>query len=203
MFIQLLLRSSLDLIYCYRSTLRVDNSHKHAAASLNPASTSFPFHFLSLSMRNIPHSGVASSSFSKKDDVKTATDFISKSLSSARMISRSQHLAKRDITVSAPKATVDFAKASATASAPAGMSSSQDGKIVYAYKLQLRNNPVTKWVEVWCDATTGKESSRPLIWATSGKPPRQLGNGVFDTQFNSRRAPGTDNIAAAAVNLFP
>ncbi|KAH6573813.1 hypothetical protein BASA62_002745 [Batrachochytrium salamandrivorans] len=31
-----------------------------------------------------------------------------------------------------------------------------DGKIVYAYKFQLRNNPVTKWVEVWCDATTGE-----------------------------------------------
>ncbi|KAH9250692.1 hypothetical protein BASA81_011475 [Batrachochytrium salamandrivorans] len=31
-----------------------------------------------------------------------------------------------------------------------------DGKIVYAYKFQLRDNPATKWVQVWCDATTGK-----------------------------------------------
>ncbi|KAH9271981.1 hypothetical protein BASA83_005827 [Batrachochytrium salamandrivorans] len=31
-----------------------------------------------------------------------------------------------------------------------------DGKIVYAYKLQLRNTPVTKWVQVWCHADTGR-----------------------------------------------
>ncbi|KAH6580636.1 hypothetical protein BASA60_002785 [Batrachochytrium salamandrivorans] len=187
----------------------VDNSHKHAVASLNPASTSLPFHFPESVYENIPHSGVFSSSFSKKDDVKTATDFISKKLklgasdfkvfdsftdpsgvthvygahmangirianhqASAHVKSgevnffsssfgTAQHLAKRDITVSAPKATVDFAKVSATASAQLGIPvdsefehaleyvEQPDGKIVYAYKFQLRNNPVTKWVEVW------------------------------------------------------
>ncbi|KAH6586172.1 hypothetical protein BASA50_000637 [Batrachochytrium salamandrivorans] len=78
-----------------------------------------------------------------------------------------QHLTKRDITVSAPEATVDFAKASATASAQLGIPVDSEfehvleyvaqpgGKIVYAYRLQLRDNPMTKWVEVWCDATTG------------------------------------------------
>ncbi|KAH6567393.1 hypothetical protein BASA60_009085 [Batrachochytrium salamandrivorans] len=165
----------------------VDNSHKHAVASLNPASTVLPFHFPKSVYENIPHSDTASSSFSKKDDVKTATDFISKKLnlgasdfkaaahvkngqvtSFSSSFGTAQHLAKRDITVSAPKATLDFAKASATASAQLGIpvdSESEhaleyveqpDGKIVYAYKLQLRNNPMTKWVQVWCDATTGK-----------------------------------------------
>ncbi|KAH9265771.1 extracellular metalloproteinase 4 [Batrachochytrium salamandrivorans] len=79
-----------------------------------------------------------------------------------------QHLTKRDITVSAPEATVDFAKASATASAQLGIPVDSEfehvleyvaqpgGKIVYAYRLQLRDNPMTKWVEVWCDATTGR-----------------------------------------------
>ncbi|KAH9274484.1 hypothetical protein BASA83_003117 [Batrachochytrium salamandrivorans] len=79
-----------------------------------------------------------------------------------------QHLAKRDLAVSEPKATLDFAKASATASAQLGIPvysdfeyaleyvEQPDGKVVYAYKLQLRNDPVTKWVEVWCDANTGK-----------------------------------------------
>ncbi|KAJ1329990.1 hypothetical protein BSLG_010833 [Batrachochytrium salamandrivorans] len=231
----------------------VDNSHKHAVASLNPASTSFPFHFPESVYENIPHSGVASLSFSKKDDVKTATDFISKKLKlgandfkvfdsytdpSGVTHVYAQHLAKRDITVSAPKATVDFAKASATASAQLGIPvdsefehaleyvEQPDGKIVYAYKFQLRNNPVTKWVEVWCDATTGKviqtidfgnkasykaiqiprrdaNEGFSMVSNPDGKTTPATRNGVFDTQFNSRRAPGTDvNIAAAAVNLF-
>ncbi|KAJ1328658.1 hypothetical protein BSLG_010775 [Batrachochytrium salamandrivorans] len=254
----------------------VDNSHKHAVASLNPASTSLPFHFPESVYENIPHSGVFSSSFSKKDDVKTATDFISKKLklgasdfkvfdsftdpsgvthvygahmangirianhqASAHVKSgevnffsssfgTAQHLAKRDITVSAPKATVDFAKVSATASAQLGIPvdsefehaleyvEQPDGKIVYAYKFQLRNNPVTKWVEVWCDATTGKviqtidfgnKASYKAIQvprrdANEGTTPATR-DGVFDTQFDNRGAPGTDaNIAAAAVNLF-
>ncbi|KAH9262777.1 hypothetical protein BASA83_013748 [Batrachochytrium salamandrivorans] len=53
-----------------------------------------------------------------------------------------QHLAKRDLAVSEPKATLSFEQS--------------DGKIVYAYKFQLRDNPVTRWIEVWCDATTGE-----------------------------------------------
>ncbi|KAH6590586.1 hypothetical protein BASA50_009305 [Batrachochytrium salamandrivorans] len=79
-----------------------------------------------------------------------------------------QHFAKSDLAVSAPKATVNFEKASATASAQLGIPvysefervleyvEQPDGKIVYAYKFQLRDNPATKWVQVWCDATTGK-----------------------------------------------
>ncbi|KAH9273365.1 hypothetical protein BASA83_004367 [Batrachochytrium salamandrivorans] len=79
-----------------------------------------------------------------------------------------QHFSKSDLAVSAAKATVDFEKASATASAQLGIPvysdfkhaleyvEQPDGKIVYAYKLQLRNTPVTKWVQVWCHADTGR-----------------------------------------------
>ncbi|KAH6567906.1 hypothetical protein BASA60_008863 [Batrachochytrium salamandrivorans] len=176
----------------------VDNVYKRAVASLNPSSTEFPFHFPESVYENTPLQWCCLIVPLRKDDVKTATDFISKKLNlgandfkvvdsytdaagvthvygahilnGARIANHqasahvkngqvtsfsssfgtAQHLAKRDLAVSEPKATLDFAKASATASAQL------DGKVVYAYKLQLRNNPVTKWVEVWCDATTGK-----------------------------------------------
>ncbi|KAH9274465.1 hypothetical protein BASA83_003097 [Batrachochytrium salamandrivorans] len=289
-----------------------DNVYKRAVASLNPLSTVLPFHFPESVYENIPHSGAASSSFSGKDDVKTAADFISKKLNlgandfkvvdsytdavgvthvygahilnGARIANHqaaahvkngevtsfsssfgtAQHLAKRDLAVSEPKATLDFEKASATASAQLGIpvySESEhtleyveqpDGKIVYAYKLQLRNNPVTKWVEVWCDATTGKvvqavdfankasykaiplprrdanegfsmvsnpefvgsspsgwtggkatEGNNVITLTPNGRTTPSTSDSIFDTQFNSRGAPGTDaNLAAAAVNLF-
>ncbi|KAH9273255.1 hypothetical protein BASA83_004545 [Batrachochytrium salamandrivorans] len=290
----------------------VDNVYKRAVASLNPSSTELPFHFPESVYENIPRSGAVSSSFSGKDDVKTATDFISKKLdlgaddfkvvnsytdavgvthvygahilNGARIANHQaaahakngevtffsssfgteQHFAKSDLAVSAPKAALDFAKASATASAQLGIPvysefkhafeyvEQPDGKIAYAYKLQLRNDPVTKWVEVWCDATTGNviqainfshkatykaipfprrdvtegfstvsnpefQRSSPNGWTDgkatkgnnvitstpSGKTTPSTSDGVFDTKFSSRGAPGTDaNIAAAAVNLF-
>ncbi|KAH6593676.1 hypothetical protein BASA61_004225 [Batrachochytrium salamandrivorans] len=169
----------------------VDNVYKRAVDSLNPASTVLPFHFPESVYENTPYSGAASFVLLRKDDVKTATDYISNKLSlgaddfkvfdsytdsagithvyGAHMVNgarianhqasahvkngevtsfsssfgTSQHLAKRDLAVSAPKATVDFEKG-------------PDGKVVYAYKFQLRNNPLTRWVQVWCDATTGK-----------------------------------------------
>ncbi|KAH6582788.1 hypothetical protein BASA50_002471 [Batrachochytrium salamandrivorans] len=194
----------------------VNNVHKNAVASLNPLSTSLPFHFPASVYENTPYSGAASSSLSKEDEVKTATDYISKKLNlgandfkvfnsftdaagvthvyGAHMVNgarisnhqasahvkngevtsfsssfgTAQHFAKSDLAVSAPKATVNFEKASATASAQLGIPvysefervleyvEQPDGKIVYAYKFQLRDNPATKWVQVWCDATTGK-----------------------------------------------
>ncbi|KAH6571487.1 hypothetical protein BASA60_007133 [Batrachochytrium salamandrivorans] len=79
-----------------------------------------------------------------------------------------QHLAKRDITVSAPNATLSFAEVSSTASAQLEIPvysefehvleyvAQSDGKIVYAYKFQLRDDPLTRWIEVWCDAITGR-----------------------------------------------
>ncbi|KAH6597655.1 hypothetical protein BASA50_004261 [Batrachochytrium salamandrivorans] len=194
----------------------VDNVYKRAVASLNPASTSLPFHFPKSVYENNPYSGTVSFSPSKENDVKTATDYISKKLklgaddfkvfnsftdpsgvthvygahmtngfrianhqasihvkngqvtSFSSSFGTAQHFAKSDLAVSAPKATLDFAKASATASAQLGIPvysdfkhaleyvEQPDGKIVYAYKLQLRNDPLTKWVQVWCHADTGK-----------------------------------------------
>ncbi|KAH9264450.1 hypothetical protein BASA83_012093 [Batrachochytrium salamandrivorans] len=194
----------------------VDNVYKRAVASLNPLSTVLPFHFPESVYENIPHSGAVSSFFSEKDDVKTATDYISNKLNlgtndfkvfdsftdtagvthvyGSHMINdvrianhqaaahvkngqvtsfsssfgTAQHFSKRDLAVSEAKATLDFEGASATASAQLGIPvysefehaleyvEQPDGKIAYAYKLQLRNNPVTKWVQVWSDATTGK-----------------------------------------------
>ncbi|KAH9255876.1 hypothetical protein BASA81_006050 [Batrachochytrium salamandrivorans] len=289
-----------------------DNVYKRAVASLNPSSTEFPFHFPESVYENTPHSGAVSSSLSEKDDVKTATDFISNKLNlgandfkvfnsftdaagvthvygahivnGARIANHqasahvkngqvtsfsssfgtAQHFAKNNLAVSAPKATVDFAKASAIASAQLGIPvyskfehtleyvEQPDGKVVYAYKFQLRNNPLTKWVQVWCDATTGKViqavnfghkasykaipiprrdvtqgfsmvsnpefgGSSPNGWTAgkatkgnnvitltpNGKTTPSTKDGVFDTKFNSKGAPGTDaNLAATAVNLF-
>ncbi|KAH6574235.1 hypothetical protein BASA60_005643 [Batrachochytrium salamandrivorans] len=136
-----------------------------------------------------------------------------------------QHLAKRDLTVSAPEATLSFEEASAIASTQLGIPvysefehtleyvAQPDGKVVYAYKLQLRNTPVTKWVQVWCHADTGRViqvvnfaneasymSSDFLIVIPLMGFQR---DGVFDTKFNSQEEPGTAaNIAATAVNLF-
>ncbi|KAH6596110.1 hypothetical protein BASA50_005407 [Batrachochytrium salamandrivorans] len=194
----------------------VDNAHKNAIASLNPSSTSLPFHFPESVYENTPYSGAVSSSLSKEDDLKTAIDFISNKLNlgasdfkvfnsftddagvthvyGAHMVNgarianhqasahvkngevtsfsssfgTAQHFSKSDLAVSAPKAALDFEKASATASAQLGIPvysefehvleyvEQPDGKIVYAYKFQLRDNPLTKWVQVWSDATTGK-----------------------------------------------
>ncbi|KAH9272725.1 extracellular metalloproteinase 1 [Batrachochytrium salamandrivorans] len=141
-----------------------------------------------------------------------------------------QHFAKGDFIVSAAEATVDFAKASATASAQLNIPvysdfeytleyvEQPDGKIVYAYKFQLRNSPVTKWVEVWCDAATGKviqtvdfsnKASHKAIPVPSRDPTEGVSTvadpekGVFDTKFNGGDEPSTvANVAAAAVNLF-
>ncbi|KAH9267392.1 hypothetical protein BASA84_000728 [Batrachochytrium salamandrivorans] len=156
-----------------RSTLRPLNSHSIS---------------LTLSMSSILYSDLVSLSFSERDDVKIATDFICNKLNldaddfkvfdfftdaagvthvyGAHMINN--HFSKRDLIISAPEATVDFEQVSVTISAKLEIPvysdfeyvleyvEQPDGRIVYAYKFQLRNNPVTKWVEVWCDAGTGE-----------------------------------------------
>ncbi|KAH6589867.1 hypothetical protein BASA61_005409 [Batrachochytrium salamandrivorans] len=54
----------------------VDNAHRHAVASLNPSSTKFPFYFPNSVYESILYSDLVSLSFSERDDVKIATDFI-------------------------------------------------------------------------------------------------------------------------------
>ncbi|KAH6576909.1 hypothetical protein BASA60_004311 [Batrachochytrium salamandrivorans] len=171
----------------------VDNVYKRAVASLNPLSTVLPFHFPESVYENIPHSGAVSSSFSEKDDVKTATDYISNKLNlgtndfkvfdsftdtagvthvyGSHMVNDvriANHQAAAHVKNGQVTSFSSSFGASATASAQLGIPvysefehaleyvEQPDGKIAYAYKLQLRNNPVTKWVQVWCDATTGK-----------------------------------------------
>ncbi|KAH9265851.1 hypothetical protein BASA84_001398 [Batrachochytrium salamandrivorans] len=79
-----------------------------------------------------------------------------------------QHLAKRDLAVSEPEATLGFEEVSVIASTKLDIPvysefehileyvAQSDGKVVYAYKFQLRNDPVTRWIQVWCSTTTGE-----------------------------------------------
>ncbi|KAH6559832.1 hypothetical protein BASA62_000309 [Batrachochytrium salamandrivorans] len=174
----------------------VDNVYKRAVASLDPSSTEFPFYFPESVYESIPHSGAPPSPSSERMMPRLPLISSPKSSISARMISRwstptlillaaahvkngevtffsssfgtDQHLAKRDLAVSAPEATLSFEEVSVYCFHPTGVSpftlnlntleyvAQSDGKVVYAYKFQLRDNPVTRWVEVWCDATTGE-----------------------------------------------
>ncbi|KAJ1332840.1 hypothetical protein BSLG_010853 [Batrachochytrium salamandrivorans] len=271
----------------------VDNAHRHAVASLNPSSTKFPFYFPNSVYESILYSDLVSLSFSERDDVKIATDFICNKLNldaddfkvfdfftdaagvthvyGAHMINNvriaNHHAAahaKNGQVTSFSSSFVDFEQVSVTISAKLEIPvysdfeyvleyvEQPDGRIVYAYKFQLRNTPVTKWVEVWCDAGTGEvvqavnfahkasykaiplsrrnatpgfsmianpefEGSSPNGWTAgkvtvgnnvitltpSGESTPSTKDGVFDTKFNSKKEPDTDeNIAAAAVNLF-
>ncbi|KAJ1341899.1 hypothetical protein BSLG_010861 [Batrachochytrium salamandrivorans] len=79
-----------------------------------------------------------------------------------------QHLAKRDLAVSAPEVTLSFEDVSVIASTQLKIPvysdfehtfeyvAQSDGKVVYTYKFQLRDNSVTKWIQVWCSTTTGE-----------------------------------------------
>ncbi|KAH9253061.1 hypothetical protein BASA81_008967 [Batrachochytrium salamandrivorans] len=79
-----------------------------------------------------------------------------------------QHLAKRNLAVSEPKVTLSFEDVSSTVSTQLGIPvysefehtfeyvAQSDGKVVYTYKFQLRDNPLTKWIQVWCSTTTGE-----------------------------------------------
>ncbi|KAH6575367.1 hypothetical protein BASA62_001979 [Batrachochytrium salamandrivorans] len=95
-----------------------------------------------------------------------------------------QHLAKRDLAVSAPEATVDFAKASATASAQLGIPVYSE----FEHALEYVAQPDGKAVNF---ANKASYKAIPL--------PRRDPTEGFSTQ----EEPGTAaNIAAAAVNLF-
>ncbi|KAH9246737.1 hypothetical protein BASA81_015701 [Batrachochytrium salamandrivorans] len=79
-----------------------------------------------------------------------------------------QHLAKRDLIISEPEVTMSFEDVSVIASTQLKIPvysefehaleyvAQSDGKIVYAYTFQLRDDPLTRWVQVWCDTTTGE-----------------------------------------------
>ncbi|KAH6569246.1 hypothetical protein BASA60_008308 [Batrachochytrium salamandrivorans] len=186
----------------------VDNVYKRAAASLDSSSTELPFYFPESVYESIPHSGAAPSPSSEKDDVKTATDFISNRLS----------LGESDFKIpvySEFEHTLEYVEL-------------PDGKVVYAYTFQLRDNPLTKWVQVWCDTTTGKviqtiDFANKATYKVIPIPRRDPSEGfaiVFDPEvidsspngwtdgkategFDSTKPPGTvENTATTAVNLF-
>ncbi|KAH6586742.1 hypothetical protein BASA50_000339 [Batrachochytrium salamandrivorans] len=134
-----------------------------------------------------------------------------------------QHLAKRDLEISAPEATLSFGEVSSTVSTKLGIPvysefehileyvAQSDGKVVYAYKFQLRDDPVTRWIQVWCSTTTGEvvqvsDFSNNASYQVIALPRRNPTDGfvrAIQTKFNSQEDPGTaSNIAAAAVNLF-
>ncbi|KAJ1341786.1 hypothetical protein BSLG_010776 [Batrachochytrium salamandrivorans] len=133
----------------------VDNVYKRSVDSLDPSSTGVPILFPESVYESIPYVAAA---HVKNGEVA----FFSSSFGTE------QHLAKRDLAVSAPNATLSFEQASDIASTQLGIPvyseveptleyvAQSDGKVVYTYKFQLRDDPLTRWVQVWCDTTTGK-----------------------------------------------
>ncbi|KAH9274848.1 hypothetical protein BASA83_002558 [Batrachochytrium salamandrivorans] len=165
----------------------IDNVYKRAVASLDSSSTEFPFHFPESVYESIPQSGDAPSSSPRRIMSRLPLISSPKGSISTRMISRwsiptltmlaaahakngqvtcfsssfgtDQHLAKRDLAVSEPKATMSFEEVSSIVSAKLEIPvysdfehtleyvAQSDGKVVYSYKFQLRNDLVTKWIE--------------------------------------------------------
>ncbi|KAH6577873.1 hypothetical protein BASA60_003847 [Batrachochytrium salamandrivorans] len=166
---------------------------------------------------------------------------MARSLSSRRPFGTDQHLAKRDLIISAPEATLSFEEVSVTVSTKLDIPvysefehaleyvAQSDGKVVYAYTFQLRDNPVTRWAQViviprrnptegflalsrrsstkqlrrkWSDGRA-TEGNNAIALSPSGKTTRAIRKSVFKTKFNDKEDPGSvANIAAAAVNLF-
>ncbi|KAJ1341858.1 hypothetical protein BSLG_010693 [Batrachochytrium salamandrivorans] len=106
-----------------------------------------------------------------------------------------QHLAKRDLVVSAAKITLSFEEVSSTVSTQLKIPvysefaytleyvAQSDGKVVYTYTFQLRDNPLTRWVQVWCDTTTGEvvqaiNFSNKVSYIVIGLPHRDPTDGL-------------------------
>ncbi|KAH9271301.1 hypothetical protein BASA83_006390 [Batrachochytrium salamandrivorans] len=131
----------------------IDNVYKVTLtrSTLRPLSS----HFISLnlSMRTFHTVVISPSPSSEEDDAKTATDFIFNRL----------NLGENDFKVS-NSYTDSFGighvygthMVNGVGVANHQAAAHSDGKIVYAYKFQLRDNLVTKWIEVWCATTTGE-----------------------------------------------
>ncbi|KAH6599340.1 hypothetical protein BASA61_002596 [Batrachochytrium salamandrivorans] len=114
-----------------------------------------------------------------------------------------QHLAKRDLAISAPEATLSFEEVS-----------DFSNKASYQVIALPRRDPTDGFSGLarrstekptrrrWTDGKV-TEGNNAITRDPSGKPTRSIGNDVFYTKFNSKEDPGTAaNIAAAAVNLF-
>ncbi|KAH6571489.1 hypothetical protein BASA60_007135 [Batrachochytrium salamandrivorans] len=212
----------------------VDNVYKRAVASLDPSSTEFPFYFPESVYESIPHSGAPPSPSSETDDTKTATDFISKRLNLGaddfKVVDSytdpfDQHLAKRDLTVSAPEATVSFARGVCYCFRPTEIPVYSEFEhvlesLISPRRLRTRVVPLPRRDAHSRVFSVSNLSLRDLhqrdgLLARSlrgnnvitsnprGKTTRAIRDGVFNTKFDSKERPATiANIAAAAVNLF-
>ncbi|KAH9249221.1 hypothetical protein BASA81_013070 [Batrachochytrium salamandrivorans] len=229
----------------------IDNVYKRAVASLDSSSTEFPFHFPESVYESIPQSGDAPSSSSETDNVKAATDFISKRLNldaddfkvvnsytddagishvyGAHMVNGApianhqaaahakngqvtcfsssfgtdQHLAKRDLAVSEPKATmsfeeaINFAKKATYKVVKIPHRDPTEGFSTVSNPEFKRSSP-----DGWTDGKA-TEGNNVITLAPGGKSTPSIRNGVFKTKFNSKQPAGSAaNVAATAVNLF-
>ncbi|KAH6572707.1 hypothetical protein BASA62_003246 [Batrachochytrium salamandrivorans] len=192
--------SALTLILALASSAviaspAVNNVHKHAVASLNPASTVLPFHFPESVYENTPIQWHLS--HVKNGEV---TSFSSS-------FGTAQHFAKSDLAVSAPKATVDFEKASATASAQLGIPVYSEFEHVLECGVMLTTGKVIQAVD-FANKASYKVIPVPRRDVTEGifnvvKLPRRPEMVYSTPKFNGDDEPGTDdNVAASAVNLF-
>ncbi|KAH9253062.1 hypothetical protein BASA81_008968 [Batrachochytrium salamandrivorans] len=170
----------------------VNNVYKRSADSLDPSSTELPFYFPESFYESIPHSGAPPSPPPRRMMPRLPLIYIFKKLNLGendfKVVNSytdsfgighvyEQHLAKRDLAVSAPEVTLSFEDVSSTASTQLDIPvysefehtfeyvAQSDGKVVYTYKFQLRDNPLTRWIQVWCSTTTG-EVVRLLISPT-------------------------------------
>ncbi|KAH9266314.1 hypothetical protein BASA83_010698 [Batrachochytrium salamandrivorans] len=199
---------ALTLILALASTTVIavpmaNNVYKRSAASLDPSSTESHFISPNLSMKAFPQ-WCSPSPSSKEDGIKTATDYISTRLNLGendfKVVNSytdpfEQHLAKRDLAVSEPKVTLSFEDVSSTASTQLKIPvysefaytleyvAQSDGKVVYTYTFQLRDNPLTRWVQVWCDTTTGEvvqaiNFSNKVSYIVIGLPHRDPTDGL-------------------------
>ncbi|KAH9249220.1 hypothetical protein BASA81_013069 [Batrachochytrium salamandrivorans] len=180
----------------------IDNVYKRAVASLDSSSTEFPFHFPESLNLGADDFKVVNS---YTDDAGISHVYGAHMVNGAPIANHQaaahakngqvtcfsssfgtdQHLAKRDLAVSEPKATMSFEEASSIVSAKLEIPvysefkhtleyvAQSDGKVVYSYKFQLRNDLVTK--KLVCSRT----------------------------KFDSEQPAGSAaNVAATAVNLF-
>ncbi|KAH6564131.1 hypothetical protein BASA62_008066 [Batrachochytrium salamandrivorans] len=195
---------ALTLILALASTTVIavpmaNNVYKRSADSLDPSSTELPFYFPKSFYESIPSqrlnlgendfkvvnsytdpfgithvygthmvNGASISNHQAAAHVKNGeATFFSTSFGTE------QHLAKRDLAIpvySEFAYTLEYVAQS-------------DGKVVYTYTFQLRDNPLTRWVQVWCDTTTGEvvqaiNFSNKVSYIVIGLPHRDPTDGL-------------------------
>ncbi|KAJ1341219.1 hypothetical protein BSLG_010840 [Batrachochytrium salamandrivorans] len=158
---------ALTLILALASTTVIavpmaNNVYKRSAASLDSSSTELPFYFPKSSMKAFSHISNHQAAAHVKNGEAT---FFSTSFGTE------QHLAKRDLVVSAAKTTLSFEEVSSTVSTQLKIPVYSE----FAYTLE--------WVQVWCDTTTGEvvqaiNFSNKVSYIVIGLPHRDPTDGL-------------------------